>query len=738
VNPTATSRRPRLTSLRMRPDLIAFAQTHGTSCDWVLKDPVRLHYFHFSEEEYWVIQALDGYTSFAEIRSQFERNFSPIQLSKERLQSFLSNLHRQGLLLSEGEGQASVLKERGEKDQKSLRNEFWSNPLAIRFPGFDPDRLLTWLYPAVRFVFSPVALFISLLVVATAIGLLFAQSEHLSARLPSLTAFINAENLVLLVACLAGIKALHEFGHALVCKHFGGECHELGVMLLVFTPCLYCNVTDSWILRNRWQRIAISAAGIAIEVLLAAFATFGWWYSRPGVFNSVCLNVMIVSSVSTILINANPLLRYDGYYILSDLIGIPNLWQEARTTGRRFLARIMWGPHSDEMLRRPKQDSLLIIYAGLSIIYRVVLITSILWFLYVALKPLRMEIFVFLLAALIALRSLIATGRCIHRNLQDSLMASKIQSLRSLVVLTFVVGASWGLFILPVPCHIEGHVVLKPINAQRIYTVTRGLLREAMIPGQTVSTGDVIARLENPELALEIVRLEGQLRLTNSRLSSLSSRVFDDDTVAAGLVVTQEIIEDLQQQLEQRQSEAETLVMRSPRRGVIMTSPQNLEHRTAGTLVGWARTPLDSRNIDCNLERGTLICLVGDSQNFEAMLYVNEWDLEFVKENQNVRLSLDALPGHILIGKVREVAQRKIEVVPRELVAGQKMPGRPDQAGIVHPLDSFYRVRIALDEQPTTLYIGALGRGKIIAHTQTLGGLIHRYLRQTFASQAAF
>ena len=121
------------------------------------------------------------------------------------------------------------------------------------------------------------------------------------------------------------MKIIHEFGHGLTAKHFGGEVHEMGILFLVLTPALYCDVTDSWLLPNKWKRIWISAAGIYVECFLASIATFVWWYSKPGLLNSLSMATMFICSVNTILFNANPLLRYDGYYVMADWLEIPNL-----------------------------------------------------------------------------------------------------------------------------------------------------------------------------------------------------------------------------------------------------------------------------------------------------------------------------------------------------------------------------------------------------------------------------
>ena len=113
-------------------------------------------------------------------------------------------------------------------------------------------------------------------------------------------ALVDPRNLPWLLLAIGGVKVLHEFGHALVCKHFGGEVHEMGFMLLVFSPCLYCDVSDAWRMPNKWHRIAISAAGMLVELVLASLATIVWWYAVPGLVQLVALNIMIICSVVAI------------------------------------------------------------------------------------------------------------------------------------------------------------------------------------------------------------------------------------------------------------------------------------------------------------------------------------------------------------------------------------------------------------------------------------------------------
>src|SRR5262249_36200893 len=157
-----------------------------------------------------------------------------------------------------------------------------------------------FLAPRFGWIFSLIAVLgVALLAVAASL-LVIAEFDAFRARLPEMRAILSAGNLPLLAVAIAGTKILHELGHALAWRRFGGDCHEMGVMLLVFTPCLYCNVSDSWMLPSKWQRIAIAAAGMYVELFLAAACTLLWWFSAPGIFNSLCLNTMLVCSVGTV------------------------------------------------------------------------------------------------------------------------------------------------------------------------------------------------------------------------------------------------------------------------------------------------------------------------------------------------------------------------------------------------------------------------------------------------------
>ena len=385
--------------LRMRPDLDVRRHTFQGRSAWVVKDPLSQRYFRFADEEFSMLRMLDGNRSLMDIREHFESHFAPQKIDLAEIQRLVGMLYRSALVLSDADGQGSALLTRALERQVSQRWERLGNLLTIRFRGFDPNRLLQRLNRGIGFLFNPLPLLIGVAFLLAALLLLFSQWDSVQARLPSFSDFFAAQNWLLLAIVLAVTKVCHEFGHGIACKHYGGDCHEMGVMLLVFTPCLYCNVTDSWMLPSKWRRAMIGAAGMYFELLLAATAVFLWWLSHPGIFNLLCLNVVFVCSVSTVVFNANPLMRYDGYYILSDLLEIPNLRQKgSEYVWGSLCAWLLGSACPDDALAPRRQRFVFVTYTLAAIAYRWIVSFSIIWFLYRLLVPYDLAVVGHLLA----------------------------------------------------------------------------------------------------------------------------------------------------------------------------------------------------------------------------------------------------------------------------------------------------------------------------------------------------
>ena len=276
----------------MRRDLIAAQTVANGESGRTLKDPLSLAYYHLREAEYVVLSMLDGTVSYRKLLDILCRRFPGERWSVENLKSFLSSLVQSGLVTSLAGGQSARF---AQQQKTAVRRRRWgliTNWMVIRWPGIDPEPLLKRTESWTRWLFRPATIFAVSALIAFALILVAIRWETLIRRLPDAETLLGFGNLLPLVLVFVGIKFLHELGHVLACRHFGGECHELGVQLLMFVPLFYGDVTDAWMQSRRWPRIAISAAGIVVELVLAAVATMLWWFSKAQIWGVISTLVM--------------------------------------------------------------------------------------------------------------------------------------------------------------------------------------------------------------------------------------------------------------------------------------------------------------------------------------------------------------------------------------------------------------------------------------------------------------
>jgi putative peptide zinc metalloprotease protein len=728
-------------NIRRRPDLSARRQRYQGKSYWVVKDPVGLHYFRFQEEEYAILNMLDGETSLDEIKERFEKDYPPQKITLDELQNFLGMLHRSGLILADVQGQgAQLIKRRGEKKRQLLVGAL-ANVLSIRFKGVDPERFLAWLYPLVRWLFSPLAMVACLAVMLTALLLVLVEFDTFITKLPTFKDFFTPANAFLLAATLGVTKILHELGHGLSCKHFGGECHELGIMILVLTPCLYCNVSDSWMLPNKYHRAAIGVAGIFVELVLASIATFIWWSSEPGLLNHLCLNVMFIASVSTIIFNGNPLLRYDGYYVLADLLEIPNLRQKAtlilsRKAGEWFLGL---EPGEDPFLPQRKQF-LFVLYSVAAAAYRWLIVLSILWFLYRVFKPYRLEIIgqAIVVVALYGLfiQPLYRLGKFFYvpGRLEK---VKKPRMYASLAALGAVVAAF--LFV-PLPYHVIASLEIKARDAQPVCVLVPGELAEVYVqPGDRVTKDQPLAQLTSFELDKRIKEMEAEKERYEVELADLLRQQIREPQVASSIAPVEESLKAQKGRLDDAKDEQKQLRLKAPEAGTVLPPPALYPPSDPdGPLPTWSGTPFVPKNLGCYLKQGTLFCQVGDPTKREAVLVINEADRPFVEVGQEVAIKLDALPHEIIEGTIERISPEQMKVSPRGLSgkSGGELATKTNPAtGVEQPLETSYQASVSIDDDDQILRLGLRGRAKIhmdSSHWQTLGQRFWRFLARTF------
>ncbi|MBS0206525.1 MAG: hypothetical protein JSS49_26855 [Planctomycetes bacterium] len=718
---------------RRRADLRIAPLEFSGRRSWGVKDPVTLAYFELRDEEYFVLQALDGGATVDQVCGQFHQQFRPRILSPTELLQFIGQLISQGLLVADGPGYGRMLVIR---DQQAQARRWWarfSNLLCLRFRGIDPDRMLEEMLSWLGWLFSPAMMVCSILLIVLALTLVVTQFDRVLERLPDAQAMLSPVNLIWLPVLLAAVKVLHELGHGLTCKRFGGECHELGAMLLVFTPTLYCNVSDMWMVRDKWQRIAVSAAGMWVEAVIASTCTLLWWFSAPGLFHSLCLNLMFICGVSTIVFNGNPLLRYDGYFVLADWLEIPNLQQQSAATVRGWLAWWFCGFGDRGDKGQPfSRTGLLLGYGFASMIYRTMLTFLILWSLHLWLAPLGMAVIVQLLAVPLIGMTILSPLSAAVRFFRSAENRSRINWPRfqfraglAALILMFVV-------FVPLPSRVTAGALLDLGDAQRIYATMGGTLESAVKVGDRVEAGQVVARLVEPNIESELIRLEGEYHHHKLRLEQLNRRRVLEPEIAPLIPAVAEAARDFQLQLKHLREQASSLVLRAPCDGVVLPANWQSGSGIHGALPDWSGSPLDPRNRGCLVKTGTTICLVGATESRVAIVLVNQDDMNLVRVGQSVGIIWRELAGELMSGRIVELSALDLELLPRDAVRRLNLPARSNADGSLMPVGTWYQARVQLDGADAPLIRGAVGDASIVIDAQSLSARLYRWLARTF------
>ncbi|WP_182871253.1 HlyD family efflux transporter periplasmic adaptor subunit [Rhodopirellula sp. JC639] len=730
------------TGLRKRPELVVVQTFHKHESAVVVKDPVAMKYHRLRDDEWFVLERLSSGVSLESLRRQYEARFPPTKLSLSQLNELLFTFHRLGLAVSDRAGQGDRLLEKRDADRRRRIKEPLANLLFLRFPGVDPEPLLRRLVPFARPLLSVAGLTVLALIAAVAILTLVSQWSRFVAEFPAMQQWLHLRAVFTLAVVISVTKVLHELGHAVVCKHFGGECHQVGPMLLVFTPALYCDTSDSWMLPNRFARAAVGLAGIGTEIVLASIATLVWASTPPSLIHHLAMNVMLVCSVSTVLFNGNPLLRFDGYYVLSDLCDVPNLGQRSRQQLTRLMARLVLGVASPDLTPVDNRDRFwLVVYAVMATVYRWALTLLILWLLLTMLRPYRLE-------SVGQVLCLLAIGGLLYSSLRGPFSFFSHPGKRRRIDMNQMIksGALLALLLvtasIPLPSGESATGRIVPHDETPIYIVTAGHLDHLVaIAGSHVEQGDLIATLDNPEVVRQFSQAESRVASQQALVDALkSSRVVVSDA-ANELPVAEATLVELKRQLETRRGRLEALKIRAPRSGRLIAPPKrppaqqpSTTPRTANddadlTLAGWSGDPTEPRNRGCYLDSGSeLFTLIGDDR-WDVELIVSATQVQRINVSNPVKLVLESDPANPLTGSVAEISSKQWTI-------DDNRQRRDDQraAQLETPMETSYVVRVELDLSDSrvedVLLPGANVSARITAEPISLLGRTTRFLNR--------
>ncbi|MEN1678840.1 MAG: site-2 protease family protein [Planctomycetota bacterium] len=727
-----TSSRSSRTPLRLRADLRWVELAADLGARWRVKDPVSLDYHEVGGEEHFLLQQFDGQATPEQIAQRYAKRFPPRRISPARLQQFAADAYRRGLLIADGDGQAEeTLRRAGEHRGRQWLARLGS-VLFLRLPGVDPAPLLAVLGPVTRWCFWPGTIAAVLLAALLTLVLLLGQAGTLAARLPTAGQWLQPGALVGLLIAFVAVKVVHELAHALACRAVGARCHEIGVLLVAMVPCLYCDVSDAWMVRSRWRRMLVSAAGMYAELVVAVVCAW-LWMATPGEgpLAAALLSLMVACGVSTLLFNANPLLKLDGYYLLSDLTGVPNLHERSRRALVEPLANRLRSPAA----RRPTppESPWLAAFGLASMAYRVVVLAVIAWAAYAVLDAWGVRPLGDVLIALTLLGLATPAVIWMAKTLRSPLARRAWRLGRVALAGAAAAGAVVVLLLIPIERTVTAPMVVEFAQTKSIAATAPGRLVEMVAEGQSVDAGGVIARLENPELERRRLRLATEARSLREHATSTRKRANRQPALLAQAPTAEAAAERAERDLQQLDKELERLTIVAPADGVVVGAAIKAPADGGDELPGWEGRLTDRQNLGCWVEAGDVLCLVSPADpRLEATLAIDPADALGVRPGLPTRVLVYQSSGPVATAPLGELARTQADRVAPGLATHPDLAMRKAFDEASAPAQPLLLARVDLPGDARGVRHGSLGLTKIEVGRETPAAMLWRRLARWF------
>ncbi len=658
---------------------------------WVLLfDPVTQRFHRMAPTVYRVLQLLDGRRTLDDVWSdaceQADRpapgtvkssphagtaTAEPAAISQHELVQLMSSLYSNDLLQTQVSPDASEVFERYRKQERAKMKQSWLNPLSIKLPLLYPDpwfeRHAAW----ARWLFTWPMLALWLVLVAPA-GLLAAQhwtalTENLSDRV------LAASNLVLLWVTYPVVKGLHEWAHGMAVKAWGGRVREIGVMFIVFMPVPYVDATASYQFPSKWARATVAAAGILAELLIGAIAVYVWLMAESGIVTALAFNVILIAGVSTVLVNGNPLMRYDGYFILCDLLELPNLAQRATQYWAYLLDRFGFGsPDARPPMESSSEGWILFLYGAVAPVYRLMISIGLVWF--VATEYLFAGILLALVAGWTALVMPIWKG---WKHLTESAGLVRRREVAMRRTLFALAGAIGLIGFVPLPFYSTHQAVVWLPDDAIVRAESAGhIVRSEAQPAQSVKAGQALLQLDNAALQADLGVAQAEVEQTQAQLRQAEV----DNQVRA-------------------ESLRAVLVARNARRDDLQRRVGELavNAATAGRWTPAAPTELPGRYV----KRGEVLGYVVSGPSKLVRVAVTQEDMNVIRsrlQGVDVRLA-NSLHQPLHAQLRRQVPGGELDLVSAALgtQGGGDVPVDPAQQGGMRTLKRVFDVEVELD-----------------------------------------
>jgi len=497
---------------RLSAHLVVRRHTYRHQTWFVLGDPTSSKFYRFNAAAYRFLGLLDGQRTVQEAWDICNAQLGDEAPTQRDCLDLLAQLQLYGLLRNDLPVDVQRLRERIEQIREQRFREFTGNYLFWTVPLFNPERFLARFAEAARVVFSRWGMLVLGMLMLLALRSVIPKWDELTG---SLNSIIAVENLPLLSLAFLVLKAIHELAHGFACKAYGGRVTEIGIMFMIVLPIPYCDATTSWAFPNKWHRILVSSAGVMCEMAVASAAAIVWARTDAGLAHTLAYNVMFVASVATFLFNINPLLRYDGYYILADLTEIPNLSTRSHELMKWLTRRYAFGVKGEPCppLHDRSEGAIMVTHAVLAFPYRLLVMLTIVLFV-------AQQYFVFgLLLGMFG--AVMWLGTPIVKGLSYVLSEPSLQLVR-----VRAVTVSFGLIVLalgfvgfvPMPARVHALGVVEPLERITYRAAHDGFLERLYVDnGQEVQAAQPLFALFNPDVEHQLARARAGVELERLR-----------------------------------------------------------------------------------------------------------------------------------------------------------------------------------------------------------------------------
>ena len=697
---------------KLRPQLRAHTQVHRhryQGVPWyVIQDSVSGRFHRFTPAVYLFIGQMDGRRTVQEIWSSTVERLGDDAPTQTEVINLLSSLHAADLLKADVAPDAAEIFERAQRfSGAKLRNRL-GNPLALRIPLLDPDHFLDQTVGFINLLSGRMGAFLWLIAIVPALTIVAVNWPELSENLTDRT--LALENLALMALVFPVLKIFHEFGHAYATKSAGGQVHELGIMLLVFAPVPYVDASASTGFRDKWRRSFIGAAGMIVELFIAALATFVWASVEPGVVRSVAFQIMLIAGVSTVVFNANPLLRFDGYYILCDLLEIPNLGTRSARFWGWLAGHYLFGVKEQPPHATTEERFWFLLYAPLALLYRILVLFGI-------------SIFVassfFFIGVVIALWGLFASLFLpLVKAVAHIVTGQRFRARRARAVTTLfgmMAALAFLVLVVPMPLHTHAEGVVWLPDESIVRAGSDGFVSVvSRHPGEVVNRGDVLIQTEDPVITADVGVLQSQVNALQARLLS---EQFNDRVQAD---VTRQELDVKRDYLAQAQDRARLL---------------NVESNTDGTFIAPNYQDLPGRYF----KRGDVMAYVVSSSARVIRVVVTQADIDLVRNRlRGVEFKLTNDLGRTYSARVLREVPAASDRLPSKALAetgGGQFASDPRDPNQMRTLQRTFQFDL---EFPAVMVRSNYGTRVFVRFDhgfEPLGWQLYRRLRQLFLSR---